>query len=119
MKIATCFYKNTSETGFPKLNQRRIALFAFFILLQLPASGCEFSSQNPTKDLPPTERIDLNHGTREELLRIPGLTPSWADRIIRFRPYATRRQLLEKGILPGQLYLRIRFFTIVHQKPRQ
>ena len=36
---------------------------------------------------PPEARIDINHASVDELLKIPGMTRSWAGRIVRFRPY--------------------------------
>ena len=36
---------------------------------------------------PPEARIDINHASVKELLKVPGMTPSWAGRIVRFRPY--------------------------------
>jgi len=117
MKIAAYFSKSSAKIWFLPWNSRSIACLTLFFLLLAPASASDFSSQNPQKDLPRPERIDLNYSSQAELMRIPGITRTWADRIIRFRPYTQRRQLLDYGVLPGELYLRVRFFTIVHQKP--
>ena len=34
-----------------------------------------------------------------ELLKVPGMTPSWAGRIVRFRPYRSKADLLDRGIV--------------------
>jgi DNA uptake protein ComE-like DNA-binding protein len=65
---------------------------------------------------PPEARIDINHASVEALLKIPGMTPSWVGRIVRFRPYRSKLELLDQGIVPGQVYERIKDFVIAHQK---
>ena len=64
----------------------------------------------------PDDRVDINHAPLRELLKVPGLTESWAGRVIRFRPYRTKQDLLEKGIVSSQVYDRIKDFVIAHQK---
>ncbi|HEY1253958.1 MAG TPA: helix-hairpin-helix domain-containing protein [Terracidiphilus sp.] len=75
--------------------------------------GIPKTSQNAP---PPELRIDINHASVEELLKIPGMTPSWAGRIIRFRPYRTKQDLFEHGIVTGEVYERIKDYVIAHQK---
>ncbi|MFZ1085216.1 MAG: helix-hairpin-helix domain-containing protein [Terracidiphilus sp.] len=65
---------------------------------------------------PPEKRLDINHASVEELLKIPGMTPSWAGRIVRFRPYRSKQDLLEHGIVTGEVYERIKDYVIAHQK---
>ena len=57
---------------------------------------------------PPAARVDINHASVDELLKIPGMTPTWAGRIVRFRPYRTKRDLLDHGVLPSDVYDRIK-----------
>ena len=64
---------------------------------------------------PPEARIDINHATAEELLKVPGITPSWAGRIIRFRPYRAKTNLVEKGVVTSELYDRIKDYVIAHR----
>jgi DNA uptake protein ComE-like DNA-binding protein len=65
---------------------------------------------------PPEARLDINHATVEELVKVPGLTRSWAGRIVRFRPYRTKQDLLEKGVLNSQVYDRIKDYVIAHRE---
>lgn len=67
---------------------------------------------------PPEARIDINHATAGELLKVPGMTRSWAGRIVRFRPYRTKQDLLERGIVTSQVYDRIKDYVIAHREPR-
>ncbi len=65
---------------------------------------------------PPEARVDLNHATFEELLTVPGITPSWAGRIIRFRPYRAKSDLMERGIVTNEVYVRIKDYIIAHRE---
>lgn len=65
---------------------------------------------------PPAEaRIDINHATADELLKVPGMTRSWAGRIVRFRPYRAKTDLVEKGVVSGEVYERIKDYVIAHR----
>jgi len=50
-----------------------------------------------------------------ELAKVPGLTESWAGRIVRFRPYRTKQDLFERGVVPSDVYDRIKDFVIAHR----
>lgn len=60
--------------------------------------------------------MDINHASVEELLKVPGMTPSWAGRIVRFRPYRTKLDLVEYGIVTSQVYDKIKDYVIAHQR---
>jgi competence protein ComEA len=64
---------------------------------------------------PPEARIDINHATVEDLLKVPGMTSSWAGRIVRFRPYHAKNDLLERGVVTSQVYARIKDYVIAHR----
>jgi competence protein ComEA len=63
----------------------------------------------------PEARVDINHASANELAKVPGLTPSWAGRIVRFRPYRTKQDLLDRGVLPSDVYDRIKDQIIAHR----
>jgi hypothetical protein len=46
------------------------------------------------------------------------MTRSWAGRIIRFRPYRNKQDLVAYGVVTGKVYDRIRDYVIAHQKPQ-
>jgi DNA uptake protein ComE-like DNA-binding protein len=52
--------------------------------------------------------LDLNHCSREELLRLPGLSEDSADRILENRPYRSKFDLLNRLIIPDSVYIRLR-----------
>jgi DNA uptake protein ComE-like DNA-binding protein len=63
---------------------------------------------------PPEQRVDINHASVDELLKVPGLTRGWAERIVRYRPYRTKQDLFEKGVVYSQVYDHIKDFVIAH-----
>ena len=100
-------------------------LFAVLLILLLAASlravpglaqsGAPQAAPKSKPAPPPAARIDINHASLDELSKIPGMTPTWAARIIRFRPYRTKRDLLDHGVLPGDVYDRIKDAIIAHR----
>lgn len=66
---------------------------------------------------PPEDRIDINHATEDQLMKVPGMTRSWAGRIIRFRPYRVKGDLMEMGVVPDYFFDRINDYVIArHEK---
>jgi predicted DNA-binding helix-hairpin-helix protein len=61
------------------------------------------------------EPVDINHATQRELMSVPGITQVWAQRIIRFRPYRTKRDLLDKGVVSATVYYKVRDCIIAHR----
>jgi len=53
-------------------------------------------------------RVDINHASVAELMRVPGMTAVWAGRIVRFRPYRTKLDLLNEGVVSAEVYGRIK-----------
>jgi hypothetical protein len=49
---------------------------------------------------------------------VPGLTKTWAGRIVRFRPYRTKQDLLGKGVLSAEVYNRIKDYVIAHRESK-
>jgi DNA uptake protein ComE-like DNA-binding protein len=63
----------------------------------------------------PGARIDINRASVDELLKVPGMTPTWAARIVRFRPYRTKQDLLDRGVVTSKVYDRIKDYVIAHR----
>jgi DNA uptake protein ComE-like DNA-binding protein len=70
------------------------------------------AGKNP---VPEEARIDINHASVEELLKVPGMTRSWAGRIVRYRPYRTKLDLLDRGVVTAEVYARIKDGIIAHR----
>jgi DNA uptake protein ComE-like DNA-binding protein len=63
----------------------------------------------------PDARIDINTASLDELMKAPGLTRTWAARIIRYRPYRSKNDLLDKGVVSDEVYGRIKDYIIAHR----
>jgi len=93
-------------------NQRRIVL-AF--VAALCWSWTAFSQTPGRVHTPPETRVDINHATVQELLKVPGMTRTWADRIVRFKPYRTKIDMLDRGVVTSAVYDRIKDYVIAHR----
>jgi DNA uptake protein ComE-like DNA-binding protein len=92
----------------------------------LLAAGLAVRAQYADRDsrpVPPTSakapasgaRIDINHASVNELMKAPGLKRPWAERIVRYRPYRSKLDLVDRGIVTGEVYERIKDFVIAHR----
>jgi hypothetical protein len=63
----------------------------------------------------PTGLVDLNRASVAELMQVPGMTVTWAARIVRFRPYRTKMDLVEGGVVTPEVYRRIRDGVVAHR----
>lgn len=61
-------------------------------------------------------RVDINHASLADLMKVPGMKAPWAERIVRFRPYRSKQDLVDQGIVPGVVYGRIRDYIIAHRE---
>jgi DNA uptake protein ComE-like DNA-binding protein len=96
----------------------RLLALAIAAVFSIPLASPQ-SAPKRRVDPPPVEaRVDINHATVEQLLKVPGMTRSWANRIIRFRPYWTKQELLDRGVLSSQAYDRIKEYIIAHRQPQ-
>ena len=69
----------------------------------------------PVSAIPAEDRIDINQASLEQLLKVPGMKRTWAARIVRFRPYNSKQDLLDKGVVPNAVFERIRDYLIAHR----
>jgi DNA uptake protein ComE-like DNA-binding protein len=108
------------------LPQNEAVLKAVKLLLLLfvicgTAHSCLPQAQRPASaqtTIPPEDRIDINHASIEQLMKIPGITRVWAGRIVRFRPYRAKNDLINHGIIPGEIYSRIKGYIVAHREPQ-
>jgi DNA uptake protein ComE-like DNA-binding protein len=91
-----------------------LAILIAFAALAPPAAIPQAPPQNHA--IPEAQRVDINHAGLEELLKVPGMTNPWAARIIRFRPYRNKQELLDRGIVSAEVYSRIKEYIVAHRK---
>jgi len=52
--------------------------------------------------------VDINHATKEELKKLPGITDAYADAIIAKRPYKSKADLVTRNVIPNGLFQGLR-----------
>jgi len=63
------------------------------------------------------EKVELNHASRDELLRIPGMSVELADRVLQSRPYRKLDDLVSRKVLGKKEFARIRDHIAVRRAP--
>jgi DNA uptake protein ComE-like DNA-binding protein len=61
------------------------------------------------------ELLDLNTATRDQLVALPGIGETYADAIIKNRPYKSKAELVSKKVIPSAAYKKVRAHVIAHQ----
>ncbi len=64
----------------------------------------------------PSTKVDINQASLEELERLPGITPTLAERIARHRPYRKLDDLVTWKVLGKKQFARVRDFITIHPK---
>jgi competence protein ComEA len=67
-----------------------------------------------TKQMP-KEKIDLNSASPEDLQKLPGIGDALAKKIVENRPYKRKDELVQKKIIPGPTYDKIKDQVIAKQ----
>jgi competence protein ComEA len=62
--------------------------------------------------------IDINSANRDQLKTLPGIGDVEADRIISGRPYHSKADLAERGVIPTGVYVSLKGRIIAKQKAK-
>ena len=60
-----------------------------------------------------------NTASLDQLMKVPGLPRTWTARIIRYRPYQAKNELVDFGIVTPQVYDRIKDDIIARREKQQ
>jgi DNA uptake protein ComE-like DNA-binding protein len=63
----------------------------------------------------PSQKIDINSATKDELGALPGIGSAYSQKIIDGRPYNSKRDLLTRKIVPQSTYEGIQDKIIAHR----
>jgi hypothetical protein len=80
---------------------------AWIAAAALMLSGVLFAATPP--------EVDLNMASVAELMQVKGMTAVWAERIVRFRPYRSKADLVGRGVVTAEVYARIRDGVVAHR----
>ena len=61
-------------------------------------------------------KVDLNRASVQDLMQVPGMTRTWAGRVVRFRPYRAKNNLFDRGVLPPAVYDRVKELIVAHRE---
>jgi len=70
---------------------------------------CSFAQKRKSACLEPPRRqfFCFNKASKEQLLTLPGIDESRAEKIIETRPYKNKKELKKKKIVPEEVYKQI------------
>ena len=95
---------------------RRILAIAVF------AAAATFSfAQAGSKPKPsaaqtaPATLIDINTASVAQLKSLPGIGDAYSGRIVKGRPYASKNQLVSRGVIPAATYAQVQDMIIAKQ----
>ena len=96
-------------------------LIAAAAIALLAATGTAFAKDEPKKAAPAAEKkaealLDINSASRDDLMKLKGVGDARADAIIKGRPYKGKNELLDKKIVPENVYNDIKDKIIAKQK---
>jgi competence protein ComEA len=98
-------------------------LIAAAAIALLSATGMAYAKEEPKKPAaaaPAAEKkaeaqLDINSASRDELMKLKGIGDARADAIIKGRPYKGKNELLDKKIVPENVYNDIKDKIIAKQ----
>jgi DNA uptake protein ComE-like DNA-binding protein len=61
-------------------------------------------------------KVDINSASKEDLMKLSGVTEDIAEKIVESRPYKTKAELLSKKIVTKAVYTKIRNKVIAKQE---
>jgi DNA uptake protein ComE-like DNA-binding protein len=86
------------------------ALTLFAAPYQTPKASKEkqhSSGSQASTSTPASGQIDINSASADELKSLPGIGEAYSAAIIKNRPYANKRQLLSRKVIPQATYDKI------------
>jgi competence protein ComEA len=101
---------------------RYLAAIGLSVLLALPAAAQTTApSKSPnapaaTKSAHARQLVDINSASAAELDKLPGVGPARAKAIIANRPYNGKDDLMQRKIIPPNVYSQIKDKIIARQK---
>ena len=93
-----------------------VLVFAAVATFSFAQAGSKPAAKPATAQTAPAALIDINTASAAQLKALPGIGDAYSDRIIKGRPYASKNQLVSKGIIPAATYAKVQDMIIAKQK---
>lgn len=74
------------------------------------------SAQSQSGKSTPSQMVDINSATKEELDALPGIGEAYSQKIIDGRPYNSKHDLVTKKIIPQSEYNKIKNQIVAHKE---
>jgi DNA uptake protein ComE-like DNA-binding protein len=97
------------------LRSRFLAL-ALLFTLPLAVMAQKAAKAAPAPAATADNKLDINTATVDQLKAFPGIGDAYSKRIIDGRPYTAKNQLVSRGVLPENVYNKIKD-SIIASKP--
>ncbi len=78
------------------------------------SSSATSSSSKSDTSTKPSQKVDINSASKDDLDKLPGIGPAYSQKIIDGRPYSSKRDLLNRKILPQSTYDGVQDKIIAH-----
>ena len=83
---------------------------------QAPAKDAKKDAAKPAAAAPAkAEPMDINRASKKDLMTLPGIGEARADAIIKNRPYRGKNEILDKKLVPSNVYNDIKDKIIAKQ----
>lgn len=92
-----------------------LAFVAAFLLAVLPAPMIAQAKKAGDTAKKATELVDLNTATKDQLVAVPNIGATIAQKIIDNRPYKTKQDLVTKKVVSEMSYAKFKDYVIAKQ----
>jgi competence protein ComEA len=81
-----------------------------------PTTAVKEHAATSVSTTPAAERIDINSASKDSIMTLKGIGDAYAAAIIQGRPYKSKRELVDRKIIPAATYTKIKDKIIAKQK---
>jgi len=80
-----------------------------------PAKTSGSAKMTSSGEATPAGAVDINHASKDDLQKLPGIGDAFANAIIKNRPYKNKTQLRSRNVIPDATYNKIKDKIIAKQ----